>query len=65
MSRAINFTNKYILIKFHNQVKSMFNQSEQENFVTESVYNGDDDDNIHFSGLLLTAAVQRENVKIK
>lgn len=43
----------------------MFNQSEQENFVTESVYNGDDDNNIHFSGLLLTAAVQRENVKIK
>lgn len=43
----------------------MFNHSEKENYVTYSMYNNDDDDNIHYSGLLLRAAVQRENVKMR
>lgn len=64
MSRSINFPDKYILIKFHNEV-SLFNHSEKENYVTYSIYDDDDENDICSSGLLLRAAVQREIVKMK
>lgn len=56
MLRSINFFDKYIFIKFYNEV-SLFNYLEKENYVIYSIYDDDDDNDICFFGFFLRVVV--------